>query len=156
MPVLRPAPAKDRVPNHLTTLSLSAVIRDPGGQGRLAVVIDDDIMVLESLRAILTEWGYQAFAAVSAEEAVAQVRELGRRPDIVIADYRLQEGRTGMDAIRAVRDLFDHPIPGLILTGETDLEFQRTAAGHGLGIAHKPVTPGQLGRVLEQQLNAAA
>src|SRR4051812_29889665 len=30
MPVLRPAPAKDRVPNHLTTLSLSAVIRDPG------------------------------------------------------------------------------------------------------------------------------
>jgi PAS domain S-box-containing protein len=126
------------------------------GQGRLAVVIDDDIMVLESLRAILTEWGYQAFAAVSAEEAVAQVRELGRRPDIVIADYRLQEGRTGMDAIRAVRDLFDHPIPGLILTGETDLEFQRTAAGHGLGIAHKPVTPGQLGRVLEQQLNAAA
>ncbi len=126
------------------------------GQGRLVVVIDDDAMVLESLEAILTEWGYQAIATASAEEAVAQVREVGRRPDIVIADYRLQEGRTGMEAIHAVRDLFDHPIPGLILTGETDLEFQRTAAGHGLGIAHKPVTPGQLGRVLDQQLNAAA
>ena len=47
-------------------------------------------------------------------------------------------------------------IPGLILTGETDLEFQRTAASNGLGIAHKPVTPSQLGRVLDQQLNAAA
>src|SRR5687767_7816870 len=30
IPVLRPAPAKDRVPNHLTTLSLPALIRDPG------------------------------------------------------------------------------------------------------------------------------
>ena len=59
------------------------------------MVIDDDAMVLESLEAILTEWGYQAIAAVSAEEAVAQVRELGRRPDIVIADYRLQDGPHG-------------------------------------------------------------
>ena len=33
---------------------------------------------------------------------------------------------------------------------------ERTAAAHGLGIAHKPVTPSQLGRVLAQQLNPAA
>ena len=129
---------------------------DQNGQGRLVVVIDDDAMVLESLEAILTEWGYQAIAAVSAEEAVAQVRELGRRPDIVIADYRLQDGRTGTEAILAVRALFDHPIPGLILTGETDPKFLRECTGHDVGIAHKPVMPSQLGRALDQQLNAAA
>ena len=126
------------------------------GRGRLAVVVDDDVMVLDSLEAILTEWGYQALTATDADQAIAEVRKAGRPPDIVIADYRLQEGRTGMEAIHAVRALFDRRIPGLILTGETDLEFQRTAAAHGLGIAHKPVTPNQLGRVLAQQLNAAA
>ena len=93
---------------------------DQNGQGRLVVVIDDDALVLESLEAILTEWGYQAVAAVSAEAAIAELRESGRRPDIVIADYRLQDGRTGTEAILAIRALFDHPIPGLILTGETD------------------------------------
>ena len=129
---------------------------DQNGQGRLVVVIDDDAMVLESLEAILTEWGYQAIAAVSAEEAIAQVQELGRRPDIVIADYRLQDGRTGTEAILAVRALFDHPIPGLILTGETDPKFLRECTGHDVGIAHKPVMPSQLGRALDQQLNAAA
>jgi PAS domain S-box-containing protein len=129
---------------------------DANGQGRLVVVIDDDAMVLESLEAILTEWGYQVLTAVSAEEAIARVRELGRRPDIVIADYRLQEGHTGAEAILAVRALFDQRIPGLILTGETDLRFLRECAGYGLGIAHKPVMPSQLGRVLDQQLNAAA
>jgi CheY-like chemotaxis protein len=129
---------------------------DQNGQGRLVVVIDDDAMVLESLEAILTEWGYQAIAAVSAEEAVAQIQELGRRPDIVIADYRLQDGRTGTEAILAVRALFDHPIPGLILTSETDPKFLRECTGHDVGIAHKPVMPSQLGRALDQQLNAAA
>jgi signal transduction histidine kinase len=39
---------------------------DQNGQGRLVVVIDDDALVLESLEAILTEWGYRVVAAVSA------------------------------------------------------------------------------------------
>jgi CheY-like chemotaxis protein len=126
------------------------------GQDRLVVVIDDDVMVLESLEAILTEWGYQAIAALSAEEAIARVRELNRRPDIVIADYRLQDGHTGTEAILAVRALFDYPIPGLILTGETDPTFLRECTGHDVGITHKPVMPAQLGRALDQQLNAVA
>jgi len=113
-------------------------------------------MVLESLEAILTEWGYQAISASSAEEAVAQVRKFGRRPDIVIADYRLHDGRTGTEAVLAVRALFDRRIPGLILTGETDPKFLRECTGHDVGIAHKPVMPSQLGRALDQQLNAAA
>jgi CheY-like chemotaxis protein len=126
------------------------------GQGRLVVVIDDDALVLDSQEAILTEWGYQVITGDSAEEAVARLRELSRRPDIVIADYRLQDGRTGTEAILAIRALFDHPIPGLILTGETDPKFLRECTGHDVGIAHKPVMPSQLGRALDQQLNAAA
>ena len=148
------------LPLAMTEAAPMPVSKDAGpgqnGQDRLAVVIDDDVMVLESLEAILTEWGYQTLTAVSAEEAVTQVRELNRRPDIVIADYRLRDGRTGTEAILAVRALFDHPIPGLILTGETDLKFLSDCASHDLGIAHKPVMPSQLGRALDQQLNAAA
>jgi len=148
------------LPLAMTEAAGLPVPRDAGsgqnGEGRLVVVIDDDALVLESLEVILTEWGYQAIAAVSAEEAVAQVREFGRRPDIVIADYRLRDGRTGTEAVLAVRALFDHPIPGLILTGETDPKFLRECTGHDVGIAHKPVMPSQLSHALDQQLNAAA
>lgn len=42
-------------------------------------MIDDDTLVLTSLEAILTEWRYEVIAAISAEEAVAQVRNAGRR-----------------------------------------------------------------------------
>jgi PAS domain S-box-containing protein len=125
------------------------------GRGRLAVVVDDDALVLDGLQALLTEWGYEVLTATDADQAVGRIRERRRRPDIVLADYRLQDGRTGTEAIRAIRALFDHLIPGVILTGETDLNFLRTAAGDGVGIAHKPVTPRQLGHVLDQQLQAA-
>jgi two-component system, sensor histidine kinase len=125
------------------------------GRGRRAMVVDDDAMVLDSLQALLTEWGYEVLTAADADQAVARVRERSRQPDIVIADYRLQEGRTGIEVIRAVRALFDQPIPGVILTGETGLEFMRTVAGQDVGIAHKPVTPRDLGRVLDQQFKAA-
>jgi signal transduction histidine kinase len=148
------------LPLAVTEPAALPISKDAGsgqnGQGRSVVVIDDDVLVLESLEAILTEWGYQAIPAVSAEEAVAQVRKFGRRPDIVMADYRLQDGRTGTEAILALRALFDYPIPGLILTGETDPKFLRECTGHDVGIAHKPVMPSQFGRALDQQLNAAA
>jgi two-component system, sensor histidine kinase len=128
----------------------------PDGQGRLLVVIDDDAMVLESLEAILTDWGYEVLAASGVEEAVVRLTELDRCPDFVISDYRLQDGQTGTEAIVAVRVLFDQPIPGVILTGETDSEFLRKAAEQCLGIIHKPVTPRQLCDVLDQQMTGGA
>ena len=93
------------------------------------MVIDDDAMVLESLEAILTEWGYEALTATGAEQAVARAPGVGSPAGH--RDRRLPAagGRTGTEAILAVRALFDHPIPGLILTGETDLKFLRECPG---------------------------
>jgi CheY-like chemotaxis protein len=141
-------------PAHLRAPEAACLGQD--GRGRLAVVVDDDALVLESLQAILKEWGYEVVSATDTDQAVARIRERSRPPDIVIADYRLHGGRTGTETILAVRALFDQPIPGVILTGETDLQFLHTAAGHDLGIAHKPVTPRQLSRVLDRHLNAVA
>ena len=127
---------------------------DQNGRGRLAVVVDDDAMVLDSLEAILIEWGYETLTATDTEQAVARP---ARWSPPGYCDCRLSAaGRPhGRGSYPCIRALFDQPVPGLILTGETNLEFQRMAAAHGLGIAHKPVTPSQLGRMLDQQLNAA-
>ena len=64
--------------------------------------------------------------------------------------------RSRIEAILGVRALFDHPILGLVLHGETYLQFLHECASYDLGIAHKPVMPLQLSRALDQQLNAAA
>jgi signal transduction histidine kinase/CheY-like chemotaxis protein len=129
---------------------------DPGsGAGRFAVVVDDDAIVLMGLRSMLEEWGYEVLIAPSTDTMVERLRGISRVPDVIVADYRLRQGRTGTEAILKLRELYGTPIPGMILTGEIGPEAQRDAASHGFGLIHKPVTPRQLIAALERQLQAA-
>ncbi len=124
------------------------------GEGRLAVVVEDDAIVMMGLAAMLGEWGFTVLSAGSAKEALERLRAKGRRPDIVLADYRLRQGRVGTEAILGVRNLFGTDVPGIIVTGEIGPEPQRDAARHGIGLLHKPVTPRLLGAVLARHLGA--
>ena len=124
------------------------------GQGRLAVLVDDDAIVLMGLQMVLTEWGYAVLAAGSADQAMERLSAQTRVPDIVIADYRLREGRIGTEAILRVRDRYGAGIPGVILTGETGPDCLTDATAHGLTVIHKPVTPRELAAAVDQQLRA--
>jgi len=126
----------------------------PSPRGRLALVIDDDARVLMALRTVLEGWGYEVVIAGSGDEALDRVRGMDRAPDVVLSDYRLRGGEVGTQVVLRIRDALGQPVPGVILTGETSPEHQREAACHGLGIAHKPVTPRQLQGALERQLRA--
>jgi len=130
----------------------AAAVSEVVGNGRFAVLVDDDAIVLLGLKATFEAWGYEVLAAGSADQAMARLRERGRRPDVVVADYRLREGRSGTEAILAVRAAHGADIPGIILTGETGAEVQSDAAQHDLGVIHKPVTPRQLGAALGKLL----
>ena len=41
-------------------------------------------------------------------------------PDIVISDYRLAEGSTGLEVIEAARTRFGASLPAFVITGDTD------------------------------------
>jgi signal transduction histidine kinase/CheY-like chemotaxis protein len=125
-------------------------------RSRYAVLVDDDAIVLLGLQSILRDWGYEVLAAGSTEQALDRLRGDTRKPDIIVADYRLRGGRIGTEAIVRIRELFDCNIPGVILTGETGPECAEDAAAHGFSIAHKPITSRQLNMAVEKLLAAAA
>jgi CheY-like chemotaxis protein len=127
----------------------------PRGNERLAVVIDDDAIVLLGLQAMLNEWGYEVLGAMSAQQAVEKLRTVNQQPDVILADYRLRDGKVGTDAILAVRDIAGAAIPAIVITGETGAECQRDVAQHGFALMHKPVTPRQLSGAIERFLSAA-
>lgn len=134
--VPRPVPKPVRCPAEL-----------PDAKG-LIVVVDDDTIILLSMRAMLEEWGYEVVAAVSADEAIASLLNLGRQPAMIVADYRLREGRTGVEAIRDIYGVCGVRVPAVVLTGDTDpariAEVQRS--GHRL--IHKPVSAPMLREIL--------
>lgn len=121
------------------------------GGGRLALVVDDDAMVLAALEATLLDWGYEVVTAGTLDEAAGMISSGARPPDIVIADYRLRHGVTGTEVIRRIRELAGSRIPAILLTGEAGEECRQDAERFGFDLVHKPVTPHRLAGVLDKQ-----
>ncbi|MFY9827413.1 MAG: response regulator [Rhodoplanes sp.] len=103
--------------------------------GKLVVVIDDDALVLEATEGLLRSWGFRVVTGETYREAMAQLREIGQRPDLIICDYRLSEGATGLDAIQKLRGVFE--IPALLVSGDGSLPQADDGAYR---LLHKPVS----------------
>ena len=110
------------------------------------LVIDDDETVREGMLHLLRDWGCECDTAEYIEEALALAHL--NVPDVIIADYRLREQRTGVEAIVALRSLIGSSIPALLITGDTAPERIREAQTSGIPLLHKPVSPSKLYRRL--------
>jgi two-component system, sensor histidine kinase len=104
---------------------------------KLIVVIEDDPLVLEATAGLLRSWGCQVVAAESYGEAMTKLSKIGQRPDLIVCDYRLPQGATGVDAIEMLRGAFE--IPALLISG--DAASPRGDDGvSGYRLLHKPVS----------------
>jgi CheY-like chemotaxis protein len=86
---------------------------------KLVVVIDDDSLVLEATGGLLHSWGCDVVTAKSCDEALVCLAETetGRRPDLIVCDYQLSRGLTGVDAIERLRSAFGK-IPALLVSAD--------------------------------------
>ena len=125
------------------------------GQGRRVLLLDDDEMVLQALGSAFEDWGYVVVTAGSEDEALSRLPPGACPPQLIVADYRLRDGRVGTDAIRHIRERCATPVPGIVLTGETGEEYLADAEALGATVLHKPVTPQQLASALERLFAAA-
>lgn len=129
-------------------------------RGALVVVIDDDPLVLDAMGGILRGWGCELVTAESGNEAIARLAARQRAPDLVIADYRLACGTTGIQAIRRLRVQYRAGLPAFLISGDTAPERLLDAREHGIHLLHKPVPPMRLRamvhRLLQRQHAAGA
>jgi two-component system, sensor histidine kinase len=119
--------------------------------GKFVVVIDDDTLVLEAMSGLLRSWGFEVAAAPSDTAVLAELRTRGKRPDLIICDYRLSEGRSGIDAIERLRKTFE--VPAFLITAEAALQRLDVARASQFLMLHKPVDPTKLQASIYQALN---
>jgi len=139
----------------------------PGGKaplgitlhGRTIVVVEDEPAVLAGLEVLLKAWGATllAFDSVAAVTAWADGSGTAPEPpDLLIVDYRLEVGRTGIDAIRALRQRFGARIPAIIVTGSTMTGHESEAQEHDFHVLIKPVVPNKLRAMIAFKLGVKA
>ncbi len=101
------------------------------------IVIDDEASVRLGMEVLLKSWGCQCIAAADADEVLSQAN--GRTPDFIIADLRLREGRSGIEAIRVCRAHLGKTIPAVLISGDTATEQLIEVSSSGLTMLHKPL-----------------
>jgi CheY-like chemotaxis protein len=107
-----------------------------GRAAKLVVVLDDNPLVLEATGGLLCSWGCRVITAESYGEALARLDEFGQRPDLIVCDYRLSHGVTGVDVIESLRSAFE--IPALLISGDA-LAPSITGIPESYRLLQKPV-----------------
>ena len=118
--------------------------------GTTILVIDDEPTILDAMRVLVGGWGANVIACGSLAETADLLGE--RRPQLIIADYRLREDENGVDAIEALRKRFKINTPAILVSGSTSPELAELAKTHGLHILTKPVMPGKLRTLINFKL----
>lgn len=123
--------------------------------GTLVAFIDDDEQILEAMMQVFEQWGVEMAGGSEVEEVRDELRELGRAPDLILSDFRLSGGHTGIDAVRLLREAFGEAIPAALITGDTAPETIQAINASGLALLHKPLKPAKL-RAFLSHLRMAA
>ena len=126
----------------------------PGIVGGLHVLcLDNDAAILDGMQALLTRWDVSCDTCSRVADAVAAVQ--ARRPDLILADYHLDDSIDGLEALDHLRAVCDGPPPGALITADASHELKARAKEHGYTILLKPVKPAAL-RALIAQLGRVA
>ena len=119
-------------------------------EGKVIFVIGDAPIVLEGTGGLLGKWGYSVLTAGSDEAALIRLAERQQRPDLIISDYHLASGKTGIRAIEQINAAFGSSIPAILISGDTAPEPLRDAKDRGYILLHKPVDPMRLRAVMHE------
>ena len=115
-------------------------------EGRRFVVVEDEAAVREGLVVLLQAWGASVVAFDTVEGVEAWVgSSAAEEPHLLLVDYRLPQGKTGIDALVALRARWPQAkLPAIVITGSSLGGHEDEAVTHDYHLLIKPVLPNKL------------
>lgn len=136
---------KDYKP-QLTTPSQSI------GNSQLAGVkvlcIDNEEKILVGLELLLKRWQCEVMLAKNLNEAIDFIDQNSELPDIMLADFHLDNDESGLDAMDSLREKYQYQIPGVLITADTRKELVEEVEGKNYRYMAKMVRPAALRAVI--------
>jgi two-component system CheB/CheR fusion protein len=116
------------------------------------LIVEDDPAVLEMLQLLFDDEGHRTLVAADGHKALELADQGSTVLDLVIADYNLPRGLSGLETITRLQGRAQHAIPAIILTGDISADSLREIAGHGCVHLNKPVRAKELTRLAHRLL----
>ncbi|MGX5175148.1 hybrid sensor histidine kinase/response regulator [Aliikangiella sp. IMCC44653] len=143
------------IPKTNQTNSAPAITKTPAKPKSFPVnlkvlLIDDELEVRNGIKALLSLWGCQVESFESEKSALEFLKASNFKPNVILADYRLQNSKTGIQAIDHINAYLKTKLPAAIITGDTAPDRLLEARKSGYLLMHKPVSPIVLKEFLSQ------
>jgi signal transduction histidine kinase len=119
----------------------------------VALLIENDVELQGALTITMEQWGIDVLPVLSGSEAIALLHEIDIVPDVILADYQLDLGETGTDAIRQLWSIYGR-IPAALITANRTQQVMQDCQKSGIELMYKPISSENLrdyiGRVSSQ------
>ncbi|ENC6656316.1 PAS-domain containing protein [Aeromonas hydrophila] len=137
-----------------TTQVAAPTQRDSQLEGIRVLCIDNESDILIAMHSLLGRWGCEVVCAQSLPQAEDLIAG-GFLPQLVLSDYHLDDGKTGLQALHMLRLAHGNDIGGIIISADRKSELQAQIREHGYGYISKPVKPLKLRALMNSILRPA-
>ena len=109
-------------------------------KGLKTLVIDNDLEVLTAMTALLESWDCEVFSCQRIDELI----HIPFEPQLMLADYQLDNDETGLAAMALLQQRFKRIIPGILITADPREATEEQANAMGFYFLRKPLKPAAL------------
>ncbi|WP_376689825.1 hybrid sensor histidine kinase/response regulator [Wenzhouxiangella sp. EGI_FJ10409] len=111
--------------------------RSEPGSGRV-LIVDNEAAMLGSLDTLVSGWGFEVRVASNTEQALAAAERF--EPELLVVDFHLDEGHTGLELLDALREAGCRR-PAILISADHAAEVRQAARRAGCEFLHKPIRP---------------
>ncbi|MGB5163853.1 MAG: ATP-binding protein [Woeseiaceae bacterium] len=115
-----------------------------GDRSGMIILIEDDENVSNAWGMLLQAEGYEVAKAESAKQARELIGQINDMPALIISDFHLLDGSTGVEAIASIRQHYGADIPAFIVSGDTSKVVKDARPVHNCTMMNKPVDTARL------------
>lgn len=115
--------------------------------GLKVLCLDNDPDILTAMTSLLSRWGCEVRSALNAEQLASHYRG-GFRAEVILSDYHLDEGDTGVALVSQLYQEYGS-VPTIVISADRQPELQVQCQQLGFSYLSKPVKPIKLRALLQ-------
>jgi len=115
------------------------------------VVINENNMLRDSLKILLSSWGCHAKAFPSSDKSLRFIRESTWVPDALIIDGTIESTRLNLNDLQDIRTLSRQDMPMILISKEITSLFAKEAEAFGFSLLEHPIEANVLRDILGER-----
>ncbi|NMP31809.1 response regulator [Thalassotalea sp. M1531] len=118
------------------------------------LLIDNDELLLKALSSQLADWQCLVLSATDLEGVQTQLLQDSFIPQLIIADYHLDDGENGVDVVQLLEQQYQWDVPCIICSADPSEHIRQRTSDAKFSFMRKPIKSLALKRTIKQLLTA--